>query len=154
MSDSTDTESSTATGEPHSGEPNTDSTATAETTDADTADTEGDNSDTFPRSYVEKLRRESQGYRERADQNATSAEQYAQRLYTEMVRATGRLADPSDLAFDQAHLDDPDSLSGAIDELLQRKPHLASRRLTGDIGQGASGNGSPVDLAGMLRARA
>ncbi len=106
--------------------------------------------DMFPRSYVERLRRESQGYRERAN----TATEYAERLHLELVRATGRLADPEDLPFDEAHLADSDAMTTAIDELLKRKPHLASRRPTGDIGQGASGNGAPVDLAAMLRARA
>ena len=107
--------------------------------------------ETFPRSYVEKLRRESAGYRERAN----TADTYAQRLHLELVRATGKLADPTDIPFDETHLDDPDALAAAVDDLLARKPHLASRRPTGDIGQGVvSGNGSSVDLAAILRQRA
>jgi len=110
-----------------------------------------EDADTFPRSYVEKLRRESAGYRERAQVGDT----YAARLHTELVRATGKLADPTDLGFDETHLDDPDALAAAIGDLLSRKPHLASRRPVGDIGQGpVSGNGSSVDLAAILRQRA
>ncbi len=45
-------------------------------------------------------------------------------------------------------------VSRAIDELLARKPHLASRRPTGEIGQGASPSATTVDLAAMLRQRA
>jgi hypothetical protein len=71
----------------------------------------------------------------------------------ELVRATGRLADPDDCPFDEAHLSDPDKLTGALDELLTRKPHLASRTPVGDVGQGARQTSEPVDLAGMLRAR-
>lgn len=112
---------------------------------------EDENADTFPRSYVEKLRRESAGYRERA----AKGDAYAQRLHTELVRATGRLADPTDLAFDENHLDDPESLAAAVDDLLARKPHLATRRPSGDIGQGAmSGAAANVDLAALLRQRA
>ncbi|BCI55694.1 hypothetical protein NIIDNTM18_49720 [Mycolicibacterium litorale] len=112
---------------------------------------EDDDADTFPRSYVERLRRESAGYRERAQRGDT----YAQRLHTELVRATGRLADPTDLAFDETHLDDPDALVAAVDDLLTRKPHLATRRPSGDIGQGAmSGAAANVDLAALLRQRA
>lgn len=121
--------------------------------DATPDDTEepDENAETFPRSYVEKLRRESAGYRERA----TKGDTYAQRLHSELVRATGKLADPTDLPFDESHLDDPDALSTAVDDLLARKPHLASRRPAGDIGQGAvSGGGSSVDLAAILRQRA
>ncbi len=99
--------------------------------------------DTFPRSYVEELRQENGKYRQRAQR----ADQYAQRLHTELVRATGQLADPTDLPFDESHLDDPDALAAALDDLLARKPHLASRRPTGDIGQGAlSGSAGSVDL--------
>ncbi len=110
----------------------------------------GDDAETFPRSYVERLRRESAGYRERATQGDT----YAQRLHSEMVRATGKLADPTDLPFDKAHLDDPDALAAAVDDLLARKPHLASRRPIGEIGQGATPSRANVDLAAILRQRA
>ncbi|WP_204806454.1 hypothetical protein [Mycobacterium riyadhense] len=106
--------------------------------------------DTFPRSYVEELRQENGRYRQRAQQ----ADQYAQRLHTELVRATGRLADPTDLPFDAEHLDDADKLAGAINELLGRKPHLANRRPMGDIGQGVTSDGSTVDLAAILRQQA
>ncbi len=110
-----------------------------------------EDADTFPRSYVERLRRESQNYRDRA----TKGDTYAQRLHTEMVRATGKLADPTDLPFSEDHLADADTLAAAVDDLLARKPHLASRKPVGDIGQGAvSGNGSGVDLAAILRQRA
>ncbi len=115
-------------------------------------DTEpAEDADTFPREYVERLRRESQNYRERA----TKGDTYAQRLHAELVRATGRLADPSDLPFDEDHLADADTMAAAIDQLLQKKPHLASRRAGGDIGQGSvSGKASSVDLAALLRQKA
>lgn len=110
-----------------------------------------ENADTFPRSYVEKLRRESAGYRDRAQTGDT----YAQRLHTELVKATGKLADPTDLAFDETHLVDTEALASAVDDLLARKPHLASRRPIGDIGQGpVSPHGASVDLAAILRQRA
>jgi len=106
--------------------------------------------ETFPREYVEKLRDESAKHRTRAQR----ADDLGQRLHTALVAATGRLADPSDLPFEESHVDDAEALTAAIDELLLRKPHLASRRVTGDVGQGASKSGETVDLAGMLRARA
>lgn len=109
-----------------------------------------ENAETFPRSYVEKLRTENARYRERAK----TADTYAERLHIELVRATGRLADPTDLEFDEAHLDDPDALAGALDDLLARKPHLATRRPSGDIGQGATASSSTVNLAELLRQRA
>ncbi|TXI63104.1 MAG: hypothetical protein E6Q55_11090 [Mycolicibacterium mageritense] len=129
----------------------------SETTDQTEAIGEGDDdeinssTDSFSRTYVEKLRRENAGYRERAQR----ADELAARLHTALVSATGRLADPTDLPFDAAHLDDSDVLSAAIDELLTRKPHLATRRPFGDVGQGNRGGISePVNLADMLRARA
>lgn len=106
--------------------------------------------DTFPRSVVEELRYENGKYRQRAQR----ADDLARRLHAELVRATGRLADPSDLEFDEAHLDDADTLSAAVDELLARKPHLARRRPAGDIGQGATSTATPVDLAAILGGRA
>ena len=106
--------------------------------------------ETFPRAYVEELRQENGKYRQRAQR----ADDLAARLHTELVRATGRLADPTDLPFAEEHLDDADALSSALDELLAAKPHLASRRPRGDVGQGVSGAADTVDLAGILRSRA
>lgn len=129
--------------------------AAAETTEdaaeaGQTAAGHDDDAETFPRSVVEKLRQENGRYRQRAGQ----ADAYAARLHTELVRATGRLADPADLEFDAAHLDDADALTGAIDALLADKPHLASRTPRGDIGQGqrgpASGSFSLLDTLKLL----
>lgn len=106
--------------------------------------------ETFPRSYVEELRQENGKYRQRAQQG----DAYAQRLHVEMVRATGKLADPTDLPFDETHLDDPAALESAIAELVSRKPHLASRRPVGEIGQGPSPSAGSVDLAAILRGKA
>ena len=117
---------------------------------ADTPEPEPDSDpDTFPREYVENLRQENGRYRQRAGQ----ADAYAQRLHTELVRATGRLADPTDLPFNEDHLGDDDALVAAIDDLLARKPHLATRRPSGDIGQGGRGGGNAsVGLLDLLKA--
>lgn len=105
--------------------------------------------DQFPRAYVEQLRNENARYRQRAGE----ADALAQRLHTELVRATGRLADPTDLPFDIEHLEG-DNLSLALDELLASKPHLAARKPIGDIGQGSAPSAASVDLAAILRGRA
>lgn len=108
-------------------------------------------SDTFPREVVAELRRENGKYR----QKAQHADALAERLHTELVRATGRLADPTDLPFDTEHLDDADKLTAAIDDLLDRKPHLATRKPSGDIGQGQRGSAAePFSLLGLLKERA
>lgn len=109
-----------------------------------------DEQDTFPREYVEKLRDENAKYRQRAQQ----VDEYAKRLHTALTAATGRLQDASDLPFDQSHLDDPEELSRAIQELLANKPHLGSRKPSGNIGQGVSRTTDTIDLAGLLRSRA
>ena len=123
-------------------------------TSEDGTEQEGSSSDedpeTFPREYVEKLRAEAAENRVKAKR----ADDYAQRLHVALVAATGRLADPDDLPYDEAHLEDADALTAAVDDLLQRKPHLASRRVSGGVGQGATSASGSVDLAGLLRARA
>ena len=106
--------------------------------------------DTFPRDYVEKLRDENAKYRQRAQK----ADDLAHRLHNALTAATGRLADASDLPFDESHLDDPEALQRAIQELLEKKPHLGSRKPVGNIGQGVSSSTDAVDLAAMMRARA
>ena len=106
--------------------------------------------DTFPREYVEKLRDENAKYRQRAQK----ADDLAKRLHNALVAASGRLADPSDLPYEESHLDDPEALETAISELLAKKPHLGSRKPSGNIGQGVSGSTGAVDLAAMMRARA
>lgn len=103
--------------------------------------------ETFDRPYVEKLRKEAGDARVKAkDRDAL-----AQRLHTSLVAQTGRLADPTDLAFDEEHLTDPEALAAAVDELLARKPHLASRVPTGSVGQGASKQTAEVSLLGLLQ---
>lgn len=114
-----------------------------------TEDTEGE-PETFPREYVEQLRSEAADARVRAK----TADDLAQRLHVALVAATGRLADPADLPYDEAHLDDADALNMAVDALLETKPHLAARKPRGNIGQGLSDPTTTVDLAGLLRARA
>jgi hypothetical protein len=104
----------------------------------------------FPAEYVRKLRDEAAKHRTRAQR----ADDLAARLHTALVAATGRLADPDDLPYKGAHLDDPDALAASVDELLARKPHLASRKPSGDVGQGASASADVVDLAELLRGRA
>ncbi|GAA1091314.1 hypothetical protein [Tsukamurella spumae] len=110
--------------------------------------------DTFPRAYVEELRTENRERRMAAEEATGRADALAGRLHAALVAATGKLADPSDLPFDAAHLDDDAALTEAIDELLARKPHLAARRVAGDVGQGARGGAESVDLIGLMRSRA
>lgn len=111
-----------------------------------TSETEAE-TETFGRPYVEQLRNENAKYRQRAQQ----ADTYAQRLHAELVRATGRLADATDLPFAEEHLETPEALAAALDDLLTKKPHLAARRPAGDIGQGQTRTTATVNLAEILR---
>ena len=130
---------------------NNESDSSVESANGPESNNDDDSPDTFPREYVEKLRDENAKYRQRAQRS----DELAQRLHEALVTATGRLQDPSDLGFDEDHLDDPEALQAAIEDLLARKPHLASRRPLGDIGQGVTnGNTGDVDLAALLRSRA
>jgi len=119
-----------------------------------TGDTPED-AETFPRAYVEQLRQEAADNRVKAKRG----DALAHRLVLAYAQALGRLADPTDLPYDEELCDDdgipdPAKIADAVDELLTRKPHLGDRRPRGDIGQGATAAESSVDLAGMLRSRA
>ena len=106
-----------------------------------------DEPDTFPRAYVEKLRKENADARAKVKDR----DEIAQRLHTALAAADGRLADPTDLPFSEDQLD-PDTMGKAITDLVARKPHLKAIRVKGDAGQGPRGNNpSQVDLLGTLR---
>ncbi|MGO1827053.1 MAG: hypothetical protein ACTH0J_08975 [Corynebacterium variabile] len=108
-----------------------------------------DEQDSFPRAYVEKLRKENADYRGRAKR----ADEFAHRLHAALVAADGRLADPDDLEFDDAHLDDPDALCGAITDLVKRKPGLRAQQVRGDVGAGERGSRkqAPTDLLTIMK---
>lgn len=129
----------------------TDTPENVQTTDTpaaeDVATDDTPEPETFPAAYVRELRQENARYRTRAQ----DADALAQRLHASLVAATGRLVDPSDLPFDGVHLTDEAALTAAVDALLERKPRLASRTPRGDVGQGVTGTGETVDLAGILR---
>lgn len=103
--------------------------------------------DTFDRPYVEKIRAEAAASRVRV-------KDLEAKLHRLLVEQDGQLADPADLEFDPAHLDDPEALASAIAALLEQRPHLKARRFEpGAAAQGAkSGTSGSVDLAGLMRA--
>lgn len=116
----------------------------------------GDDGEQFPRVYVERLRGESRKYREQARTAQQRAGELSAALWQASVSASGRLADPEDLPMpEDADPTDPDTVAAAVDELLQRKPHLAARRAGGDIGQhDRTAAGDDTNLAAMLRLNA
>lgn len=150
MTDDTDTTESATEGSVSNATPEDDTAdETPEGTDPKSEPDDEPDTIVYKRADLEKLRQENGKYRQRAQR----ADDLAHRLHIELVRATGRLADPTDLTFDEGHLEG-DNLSRAIDELLSLKPHLASRRPVGEIGQGVSPATGTVDLAAILRGKA
>lgn len=107
--------------------------------------------ETFPRAYVERLRRESAGHRDKAKRT----DEYASALWEARVAASGRLADPTDLPMPEGTDPlDAEAVTAAVEDLLSRKPHLASRVPRGDVGQGASKTEEPFSLGALIRSRA
>lgn len=111
-------------------------------------DAEPSGAKTFDESYIKELREENKRYR----LNSKRADELAERLHAELVKADGRLQDPTDLPFAAEHLEG-EKLTTAITELLERKPHLKSRRVSGDIGAGSRGESTAKapDLISMIR---
>lgn len=105
---------------------------------------------TFSREYVEKLRKESAGYRDRAKSAESRIDELARQLFTAKVMASGKLADATDLEYNAELLDDDDALAAAIDALTESKPHLKARKVTGDVGQGD--RGKPEEAFSLLKA--
>lgn len=157
MTEDTDTTAAKTTTGPAAKERVSDATPEGDIPDptpegSDLESEQDDEGDTivYKRADLEKLRQENGRYRQRAQR----ADELAQRLHAELVRATGKLADPTDLPFDEDHIADAGKMVAAIDDLLTRKPHLASRRPVGEIGQGPSPSAGGVDLAAILRGKA
>ena len=122
------------------------------TADAATPEDASTEPESFDRDYVQKLRDEAAGHRVRAKR----ADALNARLATAQAALTGKLADPTDLPFTNDLLDDDGlvdeaKVRAAVDELLKRKPHLAARRPTGSVGQGARPEAPEIGLAAMLR---
>src|SRR5699024_6433518 len=114
---------------------------------------EPDDTDTFPRAYVEQLRRKGQNYRHRAQRAETRAEQLARELYRSRVAELGLLADPDDMEYDGELLMDGAALRAAVTELVRSRPHLAARRARGDIGQHEQPAGAPGQSLGAILRR-
>lgn len=116
-------------------------------------DDSGDDAETFPREYVEKLRQEN------ADQRlkAKRSDELEQALRTAVIAsATSKiLVDPQDLPWtdelaDENGFPNPEEIRKAASALVVERPHLG--RIQGSAGQGFRGESSDsVDLAGLLR---
>lgn len=122
-----------------------------EQNDDDHQDDEHDG-DTFPREYVEKLRKENKGYRERAKTAEGNLDASLRELFRHKVERNGKLADPDDLPYDAELLADDDALDNAIDDLIAKRPHYGKRKINGgSAGQGVTGDKEqPRSLMGIL----
>lgn len=127
---------------------NTDETTeTTETPVVETPDVEqtpqADEPKTFDADYVAKLRKEAADNRVKAKR----VDELEREVWTLKAAALGKLADPTDLPFEPGA-----DVAEAVDRLLAAKPHLAARRVSGDVGQGNRGPAtSSVSLMDMLR---
>jgi hypothetical protein len=125
---------------------------------------DSDEPETFDRDYVTGLRDEAASHRVRARDLEATVDRLRDRLLTDNLRhlAAEILADPTDLLLHverETLLDvegepDPDVILAAARQLVKDRPHLASRRPTGTIEQGALDEPNGVDLARILRERA
>lgn len=107
---------------------------------------------TYDAAYVKALRDEAAGHRVKAKRS----DDLAARLVTSIAAGTGKLADARDLPHGEHLLDadglpDPDKIGDAIDALIRERPHLASRRPTGHLEQGARPEEPGLSLVGLLR---
>lgn len=113
----------------------------------------GEEQDTFPRDYVEKLRKESADYRTRAQR----AEEAEKRLHDLAVAqaVSGILVRADELHWREEFADadgwpDHDKIRAAAEELVAQRPYLG--RPSGDVGQGRHDDEkAAASLMGFIR---
>lgn len=123
--------------------------ATEEPAEDDVSRETSESEEPAEKSEVGKLRRESANYRTRLRESEQRADELARELVAARIRESGRLADPTDLDPDPALLEDG-ALDAAIDDLLERKPHLKARSF-GNVGQHERSTADGVSLGSLLR---
>lgn len=101
-------------------------------------------------SELSRARRQAARYRTELRDLETRAGDLEAALWRARLELDGRLADPDDLPVDPELVDDPDGIRAAVDELLERKPHLRSRRIRERAGQGEGSASASVSLAELL----
>ena len=118
---------------------------------------EDEDGDSFPRSYVKRLRERSAGYRARAKTAEGRVTELERALFTERVRALDVLADPADLPYDGDLLEDPDAMRSAVDALVRERPHYRRRGTADPSSTGSRHRSSPSDtvsLSAIMRGHA
>lgn len=114
----------------------------------DDHDDEGD--DESPGGELTRARRQAARYRRELRDAETRAGELEAALWRARLELDGRLADPDDLELVPELVDDPDGMRQAVDALLERKPHLRSRRIRDRAGQGEGNTSASVSLAELL----
>lgn len=122
----------------------------------DETQTDEQEPDTFPREYVENLRKEAAEHRTGRIAAEERADAAMSRLRLAAIHSATRdvLADPFDLPWsdDMADEDgwpDAEKITEAAAALVEAKPHMG--RVTGDVGQGYRGGDESVSLVDALR---
>lgn len=93
---------------------------------------------------------EAAKYRRQRNEARQLAEDYGRRLFTELVRSSGKLTDATDMPYSEELLENPEELAAAIDDLIEQKPHLKARQFQ-NIGQHGRAERPGVSLADILR---
>lgn len=116
-------------------------------------DDQGDDDDTFPRSYVQRLRERSNGYRLQLRERESDVDRLQRQLFAERLQRLDLVVDHDAVPYDPALLDDDDALQEHVEGLLAAKPYLRKRKVSGNIGQHSSNGvgGSSVSLMDKLR---
>jgi len=70
--------------------------------------------DSFPRDYVERLRKENAGYRQKGKDAEERSDALAKRLHTALVAATGRMQAAEDLPLTRRTWKTPTSSQGPL----------------------------------------
>lgn len=113
----------------------------------DDDDPDGDES---PGGELARARRQAARYRTELRELEGRTDELVAELWRARLELDGRLADPDDLPVDPELVDDPDGIRAAVDALLERKPHLRSRRIRERAGQGEGNPAASVSLAELL----
>lgn len=124
-----------------------------ETPDAEHPNDEPDeNAETFPRSYVEKLRKENQGYRQRANTAEARVDELSRALWAARVEATGEVENAAEVRYNADIADDADAITEAVHAAVSERPYIAKRKVSGSVGQGVTGSkDEPFSLLGRLQ---
>lgn len=113
-------------------------------------DDDSPDDDDLPGGELARARRQAARYRTELRDSQTRAGELEAALWRARLELDGRLADPDDLPVDPELVDDPDGIRAAVDALLERKPHLRSRRIRERAGQGEGSASASVSLAELL----